>query len=134
MRIVGVTLKTLKQYLLLQFGFDVSISTINKCISSFSYTFKRIHLLPQRRNDPDVILERRLYATEFVRLFSSLNDSFIYFIDEVGYNVSMRSKSGRSLRGTTPVSTVPQLRSRNISVCCAMNKDTIIGYKADTRS
>ncbi|KAI5151465.1 hypothetical protein ENBRE01_2157 [Enteropsectra breve] len=50
-----VTLKTLKQHLLLQFGIDVSISTINRCISSFSYTFKRIHWLPQRRNDPDVI-------------------------------------------------------------------------------
>ncbi|KAI5151009.1 hypothetical protein ENBRE01_1836 [Enteropsectra breve] len=63
-----------------------------------------------------------------------MNDSRIYFIDEVGFSVSMRTKSGRSLRDTTPVYVVPQLRSRNISICAAINKDQIVGYKANVKA
>ena len=61
------------------------------------------------------------------------NESNIFFLDEVGFNVSMRSKFGRSKVGTTPFITVPNIRSRNISVCCCMSKSGQIFKKTSLR-
>ncbi|KAI5151745.1 hypothetical protein ENBRE01_2355 [Enteropsectra breve] len=118
----------------MQLNIRVGLTTINRCIKSFHYTFKRIHTIPHRRNDPDVIKLRKLYAEIYLKLVSEIDDAKIFFIDEVGFNVSMRLKSGRSLRGTTPIHLVPNIRSRNISVCAAINKDGIVKYSAETRA
>jgi transposase len=52
-----------------------------------------------------------------------------FFIDEVGFNVSMRIKRGRSLSGTRAIQTVTKIRSRNISVCCSMSKNGKFHYQ-----
>ncbi|KAF7685165.1 Transposable element Tcb1 transposase [Cucumispora dikerogammari] len=44
----------------------------------------------------------------------------------------MRARAGRSLRGTRSVHQVRNIRSRNISVCCAMTKLGIEKYKTQT--
>ena len=62
-------------------------------------------------------------------MISAISDDEIIYVDEVGFNVSMRTKKGRSLIGTPAVKTVPSIRSRNISVCCAMGKRGIINFK-----
>ena len=53
-------------------------------------------------------------------------------MDEVGFNVSMRTRRGRSLRGLKAVQIVPGLRTRNISVYCAITKSGISKYSAQT--
>jgi hypothetical protein len=50
-------------------------------------------------------------------------------VDEVGFNVSMRRKFGRYLQGTTSITTVPAIKSRNISICCAMSKSGVLFKK-----
>ena len=46
--------------------------------------------------------------------------------------MSMMSRRDRSLKGTRAVQVVPGLRSRNISVCCAMSKSGIAKYLPQT--
>ncbi|KAI5152178.1 hypothetical protein ENBRE01_2629 [Enteropsectra breve] len=46
----------------------------------------------------------------------------------------MRIRRGRSLAGTRVVQTVTALRSKNISVCCVMNIDSILKYSAQNRA
>jgi transposase len=112
----------------------ISTSTLSRYMKSFSYTFKRIHNIPERRNDVTTLDLREIYANIFMGIVSNIDDSNIIFIDEVGFNVSMRSKFGRSLVGTRPIQVVPTIRSRNVSVCCAMNRHGIVGYKTQTRA
>ncbi|KAI5151468.1 hypothetical protein ENBRE01_2160 [Enteropsectra breve] len=69
-----------------------------------------------------------------MRTIGQMYDGKFFFINEVGFNVSMRTRSGRSIRGTTPIHTVAYIRSRNISVCCAMSKSGILKYQAETRA
>ncbi|KAI5152746.1 hypothetical protein ENBRE01_2973, partial [Enteropsectra breve] len=130
----GLTLHSLAQKCNSELGLSVSPSTIDRALKSFSYSFKRTHSIPERRNEQDVIAKRAEYAETILERLSLIDDAKIYFIDEVGFNVSMRTRGGSSLRGTTPIHVVPSLRSRNVSVCCAMNKHSIVSYKAQTRA
>lgn len=129
-----LTLNAIKENCMDQLGLGVSRSTIDRCIKSFSYTFKRTHSIPERRNNLEVIDKIADYADNFMHIISEIKDTNIYFIDEVGFNVSMRTREGRSLRGTTPIHIVPGIRSRNISVCCAKIKNGILSYKSQTRA
>lgn len=111
---------------------NVSIMTISRYIKTFNYTLKSLTLLPQRRNDDKSINAREIYAVKFYEIISEIDERQIYFVDEVGFNVSMRSKRGRSLKGTNAVQTVPGIRSRNISVCCSMTKECLTKYQVQT--
>ncbi len=67
-------------------------------------------------------------------IIASIDESKIFFLDEVGFNVSMRSRRDRSLIGSRAVYTVPNIRSRNILVCSLISKNGIFLYKAQTRA
>ena len=124
----SITLQSMRQKLKNDFNIEVSTMTICRYIKSFNYTLKSITLIPLRRNDAQSIDAREAYANTFFNLLSDLDESRLYFVDEVGFNVSMRSKRGRSFRGTNAVETVAGIRSRNISVCCSMTKSGIANY------
>ena len=128
----GLSLSALVRKVMNDYNIVVSISTIVRCITAFNYTLKRIHYIPERRNDPANIELRRIYALEFIGLGRRFSESELYFIDEAGFNVSMRVSRGRSLIGTDAVLTVPSLRARNISICCAINVGSIIHYETKT--
>jgi hypothetical protein len=112
----------------------VSKSTIERTIENFKYSFKRVNNLPVRSNDEQSLNARSCYGNLFMQLMSSVDDSKFYFIDEVGFNVSMRCRRGRSLIGTRAVQNVTSLRSRNISFCCAMNKNGVFKYSSQKRA
>ena len=126
----GLTLKFMKSKILQDFGITVSEKTVDNYIASFSYTLKRIALIPERRNNEKNILARYEYALKFFEVLSSISEDHIFFIDEVGFNISMRCKKGRSLKNTPAVQIVPGLRSKNISVCCAMTRNGITFFKS----
>uniref|UniRef100_A0A914ULD0 Tc1-like transposase DDE domain-containing protein n=1 Tax=Plectus sambesii TaxID=2011161 RepID=A0A914ULD0_9BILA len=130
----SISLPKLKEKCLAEFGVNVSEGTLSRIMKSFSYTIKRIHLLPARRNDAVTIEEWRRYSQTFLELFTEVSETQIYFLDEVGFCVAMRAKRGRSLRGTRAVQVAPGLRTRNISICCAMNSQGILHYAAQTRA
>jgi len=80
-------------------------------------------MIPLRRNSGNSIDVRSEYAFKFIDVLSHVNNSHIYFVDEVDFNVSIRCKNGRSL-----VHVVPGLRTRNISVCCTMTKEGVAKF------
>jgi len=130
----GLTLNAIKQKFLNQLNIDVSKSSIDRAICSFNYTMKRVHLIPERRNCPEIILKRLNYANTFVEILASTDDSKIFFIDEVGFNISMRARRGRSQVGTRAVQIVPGLRTRNVLVCACISKNGVLNHKIETRA
>ena len=57
--------------------------------------------------------------------------SQIIFVDEAGFNLSMRRSRGWSRVNTEARVTVPFTRSRNISVCAAINANGPIMYEVN---
>jgi hypothetical protein len=110
-------LKTISEKIFEKYNVVVSKSTIDRYISTFNFTLKRISLIPTRRNDERSLEERFIYLNNFMRILSDVDDTKFFFVDEVGFNVSMRTKCGRSTVGSKAVQTVQGLRTRNISVC-----------------
>jgi transposase len=121
----SITLKQIKVRCENDLSIQVSKSSLARYIGNFNYTFKKISLLPERRNDLETIDLRAEYAESFMNIVSSIDDSKIFFIYEVGFNVCMRSSQGRSLKGTRAIKIVSSLRSRNISLCCVITKNGI---------
>jgi transposase len=118
----SITLEFIRERLIKKFGLHMSVSTIFRAIQGFSFSLKRTSRIPARRNEEDLVERRRLYAIEFFTLLSQKDGENIFFLDEVGFCISMKSTRGRTPKGERAVQLVPTLRSRNISVCCAMTK------------
>lgn len=128
----SITLESIRQKLKDEFDLHVSIMTIGRCLKTFHYTLKRTTLIPERRNDDRSLNDRENYANKYFDILSTIDEGNLYFVDEVGFNVSMRCKRGRSLHGSNAVQKVSALRTRNISVCCAISKNGISKYYAQT--
>jgi len=129
----GITLKSIQQRCQSQLNINVSIASLHRAINNFNYSFKRTSLVPEKRNDPDVILQRKQYVIELNRLTRHIKINYkLFFIDEAGFNVSMRTFGGRSMRGTCAVHVVPGFGSRNISLCAAMSSEGLVKYKTQT--
>ncbi|KII61230.1 hypothetical protein RF11_11315 [Thelohanellus kitauei] len=73
-------------------------------------------------------------AHSCLRLEDNYPDEQVYFVDEVGFNISTRIKRGRLSISTTPILRVPNTCSRNVSVCCAMNRYGVVYKEIDSRS
>jgi transposase len=128
----SITLNRLRQRCEQDLALNVSETTIGRCLRSFHYTIKRVSLIPERRNSSDVINQRAEYANVFMRLLAMIDDRNLFFIDEVGFCVSMRQKQGRAPRGFRAVQMVGNLRTRNISVFSAINNRGLFYFKVQT--
>ena len=69
---------------------------------------------------------------DFLEILALYDESNLIYVDEVGFNVTLRIRTGRSFRGTREVHVVAGLRSRNVSVCCAISKTGIINFQVQT--
>ena len=125
----SLSLRAIAEKCRAMFNITVSKSTVDNVIQGFYFSLKRIHKVPQRRNDIETIESRYNYAISFINIQSRFSQNELIYIDETGYNISMRTARGRSLVGTPAVLTVPALRCRNISVCAAMNRDGPLKYE-----
>jgi hypothetical protein len=73
-----------------------SVPTIFRQIKDFNYTFKTVTRVIDISND-DVTLDlRKDYAQQFLEMLPQKDGENILFIDEVGFNASMRCKRGRT--------------------------------------
>jgi transposase len=115
-------------------GLQVSTKTIDRCLRAFHYTLKRVHFLTVRRNTPDAIDARALYARTFMQFLAIHDERQFFFLDEAGFSVSMRTRRGRSLTGTRAMQIVNGLRTRNISVFCVFNRYGIYAFKTQDRA
>ena len=88
------------------------MSTINKILTNFQFSLKRISLIPERRNDNQAIIDRYRYAVDFIELQGRFSEDEIIFLDEVGFNVSMRSSRGRSIIDRNANLAFSNIRSR----------------------
>ena len=129
----SLSLKKISEMVLAEFGIKICKATVMKILKKFHYSIKRIHFIPERRNCQSTIDIRRDFALKFVALPNVFPEEKLVFIDEVGFNVSMRTTRGRSLVGTPAIMTIPSLHSRNISICCAMNKNGIIHFSSQSK-
>ncbi len=87
-------------------------------------------VVPERRNVEAIIEERLSYAIAFNDQLLTIDDSRFVFIDEVGYSVSLCTRRGRSLRGTSVHILVGAIRSRNMSVIATMSKYGMLSTKS----
>ncbi|KAF0992471.1 hypothetical protein HZS_2589 [Henneguya salminicola] len=92
-----ISLKTISYNL----GVRICKSTAANILTGFSYALKQIPLVPKRRNTSETI-------------------------DCLSFNVSFRCYMTLSLLGTSANLSVPAIRSRNISICCAIILSEII--------
>jgi hypothetical protein len=101
-------------------GLNVGITTIHDAIAGFNYTFKRLTIRASVSLTAERIEERRNYSQWHCRQIIAHRN--MVYVDEVGFQVSSRVSSGRSKAGTRACTTVPTVRSRNISVMAAITK------------
>jgi transposase len=125
----SVTLEQIRLKLIKEFSVSVSISTINRAITGLNFSLKRTSLIPVRRNNESTVELRYNYASEFLSLLAQSDGENIFFLDEVGFCVSMRMKRGRAPKGKKAVHVVSNLRTRNISICCTISKNGTFYYK-----
>ena len=109
-----LTLKQLVDLCKRQFRKTFSHSTISRSIKAFHYSLKRTDLRTERSETPQAIHEREVYAANFHEKVSDDPASF-FFMDEVGFSVSMQHAYGYSPRNKPATVTAPAIRSRNIS-------------------
>jgi transposase len=123
------TLNWIRNEVFSKFNKTVSLSTINRCIQHFHYTLKMVHCIPENRISESTIEQRFNYALEFRDLETRIPSESFVFVDEVGFQVCSRVKKGRAKIGQTQTTTVPQLRTENISVFAAMTKNRMLFFK-----
>lgn len=128
----AITLKMLQELVFRQYGVKYGITTIHDNIVRLDFTLKLLSPIPERRNDPQTIESRRCYAREFLRIEEEYPDENVFFLDEVGFNLSMKRRLGRSVSGTPANLTVKQIRSKNISLCC-FNKKSLFYYDVNIK-
>ena len=122
----SISLAAIKQRLETELGVTVSITTVFRCIEEFCYTLKFTSRIPERRNDVASIGIRAEYASQYIEILPSVGEQNVFFFDEVGFSVAMRTTHGRSERGSRAVQIVPNLRARNISIFAVMRKNGFI--------
>ena len=90
------------------FLYTASLTTIDRRISMFNYSFKRIHLIPEARNRYSMNESRFAYANFYL----AQNEEKIIFLDEC----YTRSHYGRREVGTTTMKKLRTIRSKDYSV------------------
>ena len=123
--------KELCAKLFVGYGMDVSESTVRRVLKSFHCTIKRLSLVPENRNSGRSIEERYNFALWYNSKLAEKEK--IYFLDEYGIKVWSRINYGYAIRGLRANKTVRSIRSRNYSVCSAMNCEGLHLFKIQDR-
>ena len=126
----SISLKKISEKCLREFDIHVAPSTLHAYIKEFNYSLKRVQIIPERRNAESNLEVRQEYANRFTELQMELYPDTFIFLDEVDFNVSLRVNRSRSKIGTPATQTVASIRSRNISICCAMSRNGILAHSS----
>lgn len=121
------TLPRLAERVFEAFAIRVCTKTVSRIFKEFHYSVKRISLIPERRNYEDSIAKRFEHAI-FMLEHIEQREKIIY-IDETGFNFTMRLRHGRSPIGTRANLQVPQIRSKNYSCAAAMTANGLFFFK-----
>jgi transposase len=122
------TLSQLRTNIMSKFGVTVATSTIAAVLTKIGFTFKLIRNIPESRNIPATILARNVFSRDMLQNPPNNRRNLIY-LDEAGFNLHLRRRQGRAMRGSRALLTVPNSRGRNISVAAAMSEDGFLHHK-----
>ncbi|XP_015793261.1 uncharacterized protein LOC107369801 [Tetranychus urticae] len=126
-----ITLSEAKDKLFEKYDVNVCIQTIKNYLDKIHFSFKRISLVPERRNDPRVVLCRKIYAMEFMRLFGSRD---VFFLGETDIKVHTRVNYGWSRQGERDNVNVKTIRSKDFSVGAVMDHSRLYFYETKEKS
>jgi hypothetical protein len=87
---------------------------------------KKLEKLPEARNDIKTLEKRRLKILEWMELADFDYEKNCVFIDEAGFNMNIKGKFGRSVRGTPAKTTVATQRYISITIIGAMCERGIV--------
>lgn len=122
-----LTLKELQKLIEIEFEIRVCTSTIDKYIKSFHFSFKRVQKIAHSVTTPENLQQRKEHSIWFLRQYNS--GRLIIYLDEVGFQVSMRRHYGRSKKGVRAQKVVKSIKTRNISVIAGMTSTSLYYYK-----
>ena len=114
-----LTLRQLQAVCVEKWSLVVSQSAISRYLREFHYTLKKVDMVPFARVSATTIELRYQYARNMCNVFNEHRDS-IFFLDEAGFQVGMRSKRGWSEAGERSTVRVQSIRTRNHSVCAVI--------------
>jgi transposase len=107
-----------------EWGITVAASTLDKELDKLAMTWKKCMKIPESWNSEDVILQRQTYVQ--VKLTSVMNRPHI-FLDESPFNMHVKRRKGRSVKGTAPrLSLLP--KGSNVTLLAIMSSDGIIAH------
>lgn len=109
------TLAFIQAACFVRFEETYSLSTICRFLDEFHYSFKHVTKVDEHGETPENQERRVAYARDFLGRFS-IDQTNLFYMDEVGFNVSMRRAYGYSPRGTRATIAVPHIRSKNLTV------------------
>jgi len=122
----SLTLKELRMKILDEFAISISEPTISKYIQGFNFSMKRLNLIAQAAVTPELQAARREYSSWMLHCHNEGRN--VIFIDETGFQITMRRFHGRSQIGTRAISIVPALRTRNKTVIAAFSRVGLLLY------
>lgn len=122
-----LTLKELQTLIEIRLSIRVCTSTIDNYIKSFHYSFKRVQKIAHSIITPENLQQRKEHSIWFLRQYNS--GRLIIYLDEVGFQVSMRRHYGRSKKGIRAQKVVKSIKTRNISVIAGMTSTSLYYYK-----
>ncbi|KAF7684824.1 hypothetical protein CDIK_4427, partial [Cucumispora dikerogammari] len=128
------TLREMIDWIKETFDIIVLTTTVNRALSGFHFTLKRVTNVSERRNISVTIELRTRYASAY-RLLKTENDNKNFVsLNEVGFAVVTRPCEGRSAQRKSAYLSVSAARSRNISVVTDMNKYGMVYHKIQERA
>lgn len=135
-----ISLQEIKGKLALNFGVDVSLTTVGNYLEGSMYTIKQVHFEPITMNSEENKIKRYVYKISCYILIiiyvirrdyvQQLNDCIgnskqIMWLDETNFNLFLRRKCGRSRVGTRAIVTLPAARGPNVHLIGAMTCNQI---------
>ena len=105
---------------------NVSDRTISRWLDGMLYTVKKVKPIPAERNKPEIIEERKSFATWFLE--EGVNADCIY-VDETNFNLHTSRTRGRSLRGRDCVLIVGSQKGKNLNILLAVSQFEGIVHK-----
>lgn len=127
-------LRQIAQNLWVEKGIKCCIKTVNRALQQFHFTLKRVRRYPVKRNNPEAINQRYIYVMNYLNMLKTMKEENIFFIDEAEFSLSMRGTHGQAPRGNRAIKIVPGIRTKNISICAAMNISGIQLYEVQQNS
>jgi transposase len=103
----------------------ISQSTVCLALKKMEMTRKRLVLISDKKNDPDTIASRHLFAVNYRRYI----DSDLLYIDETGFNLHTKRSYGYSPINVPARMTVKANRGRNVTLLALISVNGVLGFK-----